>query len=267
MMTKNNSEKHLIRERMQLTGENYMTARRSLGLVPLTSWPALDALLDGGLKGGNLYMICSRPGGGKSSLMNSLTASVVKASKRVLFISLERTRSEVIRDLVFAATGVSHSHPDFTDEENACMVDAQRMVSSYVTVLDTPLQSVASLEAYLESHAGTYDAVFVDSVDLLADLEQNSSVVARNTFVRAALQDFSKKYRVPVVGSFQLQRTADGNGSNLPQVASAAKGEHVLMLKRIISDEDKLLISVHRGKQVMGELSLLFPLPSGIFVG
>lgn len=266
MMTKNNSEKHLIRERMQRTGENYMTARRSLGLAPLTSWSALDALIGGGLKGGNLYMICSRPGEGKTSLLNSLTVFAVKASKKVLVVSLERTRSEVIRDLVFAATGVPRSQSTYAEEENDRMVEAQRIIHNHVTILDDSLQSIVDLEVYLESHAGAYDAVFVDSVDLLVDSGTNSPVVARHVSVRADLQDFSEKYRVPVVGSFQTRRPDNRTGISLPQVVSATKNEYILMLKRTTSGEEKLLTSVHRGKKLMGELSLPFPLPSGIFV-
>ena len=60
-----------------------------------THIPALDRLLNGGLRPGGLYIVAARPGVGKSSVSQWITMHMSRDGNRVLFLSQEMAETEV----------------------------------------------------------------------------------------------------------------------------------------------------------------------------
>lgn len=71
-----------------------------------TSLQCLDNTMSGGFRGGRLYVLAARPGGGKTSLALGAMAAACRAGKRVAFVSLEMQADELERRLVSYLTGV-----------------------------------------------------------------------------------------------------------------------------------------------------------------
>jgi replicative DNA helicase len=68
-----------------------------------THIPALDRMLNGGLRPGGLYIVAARPSVGKSSLSQSIGMNQAKDGRKVLFLSMEMANEEL------ADRGVSNS--------------------------------------------------------------------------------------------------------------------------------------------------------------
>lgn len=74
-----------------------------------THIPALDRMLNGGLRPGALYILAARPSVGKSSLSQTLGMEQAKAGRKVLFLSQEMASEELADRGVAAAGRIDYS--------------------------------------------------------------------------------------------------------------------------------------------------------------
>jgi replicative DNA helicase len=73
----------------------------------------LDQHLAGGFHRGELGVIAGETGGGKSALMIQVAATVAEEGQRVLYLSLEMPRRDVLRRIAAAASGCPPHHEKF----------------------------------------------------------------------------------------------------------------------------------------------------------
>ena len=97
----------------------------------LTPFPEFNRMY-GGLRPGNLYAICSRPGQGKTTLLNWLAFQTYLASEhhpKVLYLDTEMSTTEIKFRLTSALSGVSTWHLETGNwRKNADMVEKVRAI-------------------------------------------------------------------------------------------------------------------------------------------
>lgn len=78
-----------------------------IGLRISTGWPVCDAYLDGGLSAGDLYVIGGATSIGKTAMALQLAINVaIKQSVKLLYVSLEMSRRDVICRMISSLTGI-----------------------------------------------------------------------------------------------------------------------------------------------------------------
>lgn len=133
--------------------EQDLTGIESTPPVP-TSLSSLDRVLGGGFRGSRLYVLSSRPGGGKTSLALAMLAAACKAGKRVAFVSLEMEASELHRRLASYLSGVPllgnrKARPD----EAIALRDAYATMSDWqYEIWDRPPRSYDEIVQWLCAH-------------------------------------------------------------------------------------------------------------------
>lgn len=71
-----------------------------------TGYRHLDKMLEGGLQRNGFYVLAARPGRGKTAFALNIAYRVAKRGKRVLFISLEMDREQLMSRIVSSEVGV-----------------------------------------------------------------------------------------------------------------------------------------------------------------
>ncbi|WP_435146705.1 RAD55 family ATPase [Halobaculum sp. P14] len=79
-----------------------------------------DRLVDGGLPGGRLYVICGPPGSGKTTFSAQFVADGATDGERCLFISMHESRDDLEQDMA----GYDFGFAEVLDSGNVTFLDA-----------------------------------------------------------------------------------------------------------------------------------------------
>lgn len=212
-----------------------------------TGFYALDSAIRGFGKG-ELVIIAARPGMGKSSLMLSLAANLVKNDVPVYFLSLEVARDQCAETIACqeANVNLSRLRTRFISNENQKQlrqvgVDGRNWP---LTIDDTTTDKLAQLRSKLRRFKNKLDirVVFVDYLQLMrpddkrnANREQDVSSLSRG------LKLIAKELNITVVAGAQLNRQVESRDDKRPKLADLRESggieqdaDKVLMLHREI---------------------------------
>ena len=189
-----------------------------------TGLSRLDAKMNGGLRGGGLYVIGARTGVGKTALMLSMAISAIQAGKRVLFISLEMPEREDVSRMIASVSGVSleriYNPKKLTDKDHIDIAEAYALLpGEYFQMCMTARTPQAVRRAALAMRAqGGLDLIVVDYIQIMQPDGKTNSRVETIGQITGALKMLAMELNVPVLTGSQVNR-AGVQGGNEPRLS------------------------------------------------
>ncbi len=166
-----------------------------------TGVSGLDAMLNGGLIPGRVYLVKGSPGTRKTTLAMHFAMAGVAKGENVLYITLEEPAENIRED--FGRMGFDVYHENFT------LIDATPTTENYVLVEDFFETFAKNLNRLTESIKGQfkvrrYSRVVVDPITMLklASREEIEYRKAFLTFVKSMM-----RLKVTVLITSELERT------------------------------------------------------------
>ena len=165
----------------------------------------MDKLI-GGFEKGELITLGGYSGGGKTTLALNIAANVAKEGRKVLFFSLEMTKTEMHKRLVCSSTRL-HNFADMTPEEFNRLIMASKSLEH-----DLPLEFIDDSDTTIEKIsaicAGAKDAalVIIDHLHILKSDKQFKDQYALLTYLTRRIKIMAQDLNVPVLLLSQMNR-------------------------------------------------------------
>lgn len=171
---------------------------------------------------GNIIVIGSRTGGGKSSVAANLIYTTIQQknkvtsrNRKVLIISSEETSTQVYSRLTCLAKNYDYNQQDdFTDEQKQDLIDfIPRWAKAGITVIGEDgsgitrtLEGVKSILHKMEHSKDYYDLILIDYIQKINSSKKNSNMKGHEVMreVMSILDDFKNRYPAPIVVLTQL---------------------------------------------------------------
>lgn len=192
-----------------------------------TGFAQLDELL-GGLQGQRLYVLAGRPGSGKSIFALSVAKNVAEQGKKVLFVSLEMGRIEVIDRIIADYSGVYlsniengfkniKSRTEQKNQLNQIKQGVSRLINSNITIWDETNINVTdiALECQRLKRTEGVDLIVVDYLGLLEKSETNKEVEELGIMSRR-LKNLAAEIDTPVIALHQVNRSCENRENKRP---------------------------------------------------
>lgn len=192
-----------------------------------TPWESLNEIIDG-WHPGNLITIGARPGVGKSILLENAATHVARTGKRVLFVSLEMSATEITqRTLAHTAKvplskirqRISPNDPDVSRIAAA----AQTITSANIAFADRANQTLADIRAnawqqkQAARRAGTdLGLIAIDYLQLIASRNPRLTRQQQVGEFSRGLKQLAKELDVPILAAAQLNRGNQNRTSTTP---------------------------------------------------
>lgn len=184
----------------------------------MSGFPSLDKIT-GGFRPGSLNVISGRPGSGKTSFaLNVAYNAAVKYNKRVLVISLESSKEELVnRFLSFASE-------DYLDTAKSLIY------------IDDDYFSCEEVKIRKRTEEIHPDLIIIDYLQLIVPLEEDYK--RGITVVTSFLRQLATEYEVPVLVLQQLNRNFVSDKTTLTELYRAAP---------VVQDSDVFIILWREG--------------------
>ena len=191
------------------------------GIVPV------DRLLGGGFEYGNLYVLASAPGMGKTTLANQISVSISAHGHDVIYVSLaEDTIDLMIKGISRCSLEISEDnaittwqldgayrgdlrYSDFSDEQRATMELARARYAKqaerlYIVDIPISMDELESIVASREPLTGSKPFVVIDFLQLLSligesDKQKCLSISDRDNNNVMRLKKLAFKHKIPML--------------------------------------------------------------------
>lgn len=170
-----------------------------------TGFLSLDKLI-GGFEKGELITLGGYSGGGKTTLALNIATNVAKEGRKVLYFSLEMTKTEMHKRLVCSSTGI-HNFADMTAEEFNRLIEASKSLEH-----DLPLKLLDDGNMTVEKIAAVCgnekDAalVVIDHLHILKSDRQFKDQYALLTYLTRKIKVMAADLNIPVLLLSQMNR-------------------------------------------------------------
>lgn len=181
----------------------------------------LDRILGGGLIREGLYILAARPGCGKTTLAAALAERMLERGRRVLFVSLEMSRKQLMARRVAAdvgrVTAAQILRGELAEEERKSVGE------SLVRLSKRPLffnrrASVNVSEIQFLAKQNRADVVIIDYLGLMRH-EAGKSLYERVTGTSNQLKRMARGLETPVLCLAQLNREVEGRQNQEPRLS------------------------------------------------
>lgn len=181
----------------------------------------LDRILGGGLIREGLYILAARPGCGKTTLAAALAERMLERGRRVLFVSLEMSRKQLMARRVAAdvgrATAAQILRGELSEEERKAVGE------SLVKLAKRPLffnrrSSLNTSEIQFLAKQNRADVVIIDYLGLMRH-EAGKSLYERVTGTSNQLKRMARGLETPVICLAQLNREVEGRQNQEPRLS------------------------------------------------
>ncbi|MGE4412109.1 MAG: DnaB-like helicase C-terminal domain-containing protein [Candidatus Caldatribacteriota bacterium] len=190
-----------------------------------TGWKTLDKYTNG-LQKGNIFAVLARVKMGKTAVMLHMANAAMESGYKVMFISMEMTEKEIFDRLFALRNKLSATHLHINQVSdfalNKIKQDNENLKNKNFLFLEgkfnTDIDSILSL---ILTH--TPDIVFIDGAYLIKEQSnKNKQIWERIGDVIERLKRCSMSMNIPIVLSYQLNRTVSRNKSSLKDKAFEA---------------------------------------------
>lgn len=178
----------------------------------------LDDALDGGLGQATLNLIGARPAVGKTALSLEITRRTAAAGRRVLYLSLEMTRADLLTRMASAASGVPyrairrhHATPMPPVDRQAVTAALKHLATQPILIPPSTSMTVEQAIAHLDHHHHDtpLDLVIIDHVGLLTPTRgTGDSPVRQIAHISRELKNAALRTNVPILALTQLNRAS-----------------------------------------------------------
>lgn len=239
-----------------------------------TGWQLVDSLLDGGLSAGELGVIISSAGGGKSWVLARLGAEAMLQGRNVLHFTLELNENYVGRRYDACFTGFDFQViPKEKETVKSRVTDMRNQPGmGKLRVKYYPIKTVSamSLKSFLERcqtlDGIKYDLMIVDYADILRPItsERNSNSYSEAGSIYEELRMIAGELQIPVWTASQGNRgsseediiTASDVADSYRKIMTA---DFVMSLSRKIEDKVSNTARFHVIKNRFGCDGITFP--------
>lgn len=186
-----------------------------------TGFSDLDCILGGGLLREGLYILAARPGCGKTTLAAAMAERMLERGRRVLFVSLEMSRKQLMARRVAAdvgrVTAAQILRGELAEEERKSVGE------SLVRLSKRPLffnrrASVNVSEIQFLAKQNRADVVIIDYLGLMRH-EAGKSLYERVTGTSNQLKRMARGLETPVLCLAQLNREVEGRQNQEPRLS------------------------------------------------
>ena len=194
----------------------------NLNFLP-TGYPKLDGVLGGGFIKEGMYVLAARPGCGKTTLALNIALQMLKAKKRVLFVSLEMSREQISTRLLSLLTGKPFaelaSGRAFKEDSKVWDDITSKTGEVGAYKLDIYDQAGATVDRILlDAQSKEYDCVVIDYLGLL-DQKKGTSRYEKTTYTSGEIKRMARKLGIPVLCLAQLNREVEGRNGGEPRLS------------------------------------------------
>jgi replicative DNA helicase len=240
--------------------------------IVLSPWQRLNNLTNDGPRPGELWLIGARPSVGKSTACLQWALAAARANHRVLFISLEMPRQDLLKRVLSAEGDIPHGLLVRGDLDSAWryrVAQTLDRIGDYPLKIDDQLRTLPAIIGKLAATPGLGLLVIdylglVDSGGRHENRNQEVSVISRR--LKLAALD----YNIPIIAAHQLNR-ANESANRRPQLSDLRDSgsleqdaDAVILLdapgKREKSTIDKDRVDIILGKQRNGVSEHAIPL-------
>jgi len=175
-----------------------------------TGWDAIDALIGGGLGGGELGVIAAPSGIGKSWALSTIGANAAKAGKRVAHYTLELNENYVgLRyDTIFTGIepGSIVDHPEVVRQA----VEAIKgdIIIKYYPARSVTVHTLAAHVEHLTSNNMKPDIILVDYADLMRSVDRIDARYQELGAIYEELRGMVGELNIPCWTASQTQRSS-----------------------------------------------------------
>lgn len=184
-----------------------------------THIPSFDRMLNGGLRGGSLYILAARPSVGKSSFSQTLGLTMAKAGKKVLFLSQEMAAEE-LADRGVAATGrIDYSalitgKMEQEDWERAAeAIGAHELANFHVD--DQPALTLMDVRAKAKQVPGL-QVLILDYLQLCSGSSKGDNRNSEIEQISRGMKALAKELNIAVIALSQLNRAVEQRPGKRP---------------------------------------------------
>lgn len=219
----------------------------------------------GGLRPGNVYVIASRPGVGKSAMAINICNNMANAHQAVLFISLEMLSSEIDKRLLCLRTGIEaykFQKPKYLKEDDLVKIanEAENIANLPIKYAFKDCNTPDKMESALKQQIDMGNNIRVVIVDHLNLMECENFTDGRRlelTKISRDLKLLSMKYEIPFIELHQLNRGLEhrSDKEKAPTLADLREfggleedASHVCLLWQPDKDIDNLEIVIPKNR-------------------
>jgi replicative DNA helicase len=192
-----------------------------------TGWLSLDEMLNGGLRPGQLIVVAARPGLGKSIVGANVSRHLSSIDRKVLFISLEMRRKELMDRIVADVASVELPkliRHQLTSFEWGRVQEAAQKMKDWrpISIADTPSMRLANIRSVAREQARAPDGLDLLVVDYLGLTERADPRQDDRQHVSATsrgLKILARELDVPVLAMHQLNRNSETRIGKKPMLA------------------------------------------------
>lgn len=239
-------------------------------IVVATGIPQLDAreIMNGGLGSGEIGIVMSPTGGGKSHFLVQMGANALRKGLNVLHYTFELSEHKVGIRYDANLTGVSAT--DVPDEKEFIMEHYKNNKYGRLIIKDYPTNtaSVNTLKAHIEKLAITKnfrpDVVIIDYADIMRSTRQYESLRHELKLIYEELRGLAMELRIPIWSASQTNREAtESDVIGLDKISEAfGKAmvcDFIISLSRKPMQKAKGLANLFIPKNRLGKDGILFP--------
>ncbi len=180
----------------------------------------------GNFKPDQVYIIASRPGGGKTSFQLSSALNAARKGKRVAFFSLEMSRAQLTNRLLAQDTKLNLQLLEsgkLDDEQWVTFTTGIEHMNELKIFIDdtpaiTPLQ-IQSKCRRLQMMGQGLDLIVIDYLQLMKPGAKTENRTQEIGTISRALKSLSKELHVPILAAAQLNREVEKRANKRPQMS------------------------------------------------
>lgn len=181
----------------------------------------LDRILGGGLIREGLYILAARPGCGKTTLAAALAERMLERGRRILFISLEMSRKQLMARRVAAdvgrATAAQILRGELSEEERKAVGESLVKLAKRPLVFNRRA-SLNTSEIQFLAKQNRADVVIIDYLGLMKH-DAGKSLYERVTGTSNQLKRMARGLETPVLCLAQLNRGVEGRQNQEPRLS------------------------------------------------
>ena len=196
-----------------------------------TPWPDLNDLI-GGWHPGHLIVVAARPGVGKTMLLGNATTAVLRAGRRVAFMSLEMSGTEVLQRFSAETQGIEINRLRY-GRDNMTEAAWQRLMAANAEIPSMPLDlyddkhmklsdiRALAWESKREAQQQGQDLglIVVDYLQLITARDPRLTRQQQVGEFSRGLKALAGELEVPVIAATQLNRLSEARTGKVPMLS------------------------------------------------
>lgn len=187
-----------------------------------TGYSSLDNLLEGGFQRNGFYVLAARPGKGKTTMALNIAHRVARLGKRILFISLEMDREQLMARLVsmdLGRMGAAQILNGRFPSEAWNEVNASSLKISKLPIEYNRKDSLNVREIQFLAKLSRAELVVIDYLGLIDQENDQNKRYEEITKISNRLKKMARSSGSPVLCLAQLNRESEKRQNKRPQLA------------------------------------------------